>query len=88
MYPAFLQDVQDNLFNSHVEDHVIRNESKSKNEESKLYTLKSRILAEKQTLFLLQGVSQYFGHLEICNFSASEMPKIKIVDIFEKPGRF
>ena len=36
----------------------------------------------------LQGVPQYFGHLEICNFSASEVTKIKIVDIFEKPGQF
>ena len=36
----------------------------------------------------LQGVSQYFGHLEICNFSASGAPGIKIFDIFRKPGQF
>ena len=37
---------------------------------------------------LLQGVSQYFGHLANCNFSAFEAPRIKILDIFEKPGQF
>ena len=30
----------------------------------------------------LQGVSQYFGHLEICNFSASGVPRIVILDNF------
>ena len=30
----------------------------------------------------IQGVPQYFGHLEICNFSASKVPGIKSLDIF------
>ena len=36
----------------------------------------------------IQGVSQYFGHLETYNFSASEAPRIKSLDIFRKPGQF
>ena len=36
----------------------------------------------------VQGVPQYFGHLEICNFSASGVPRIAILDIFGKPGQF
>ena len=40
------------------------------------------------SLYHIQGVSQYFGHLEICNFSASGVPRIAILDIFGKPGQF
>ena len=36
----------------------------------------------------IQGVWQYLGHLEICNFSASEAPMIKIFDISRKPEQF
>ena len=32
---------------------------------------------------VIQGVPQYFGHLEIWNFSASEAPKINNFDIFQ-----
>ena len=34
----------------------------------------------------IQGVSQYFGHLEKWNFSACEAPRIKFLDIFGRPG--
>ena len=37
---------------------------------------------------VIQGVSQYFGHLATFNFSASEAPRIKDFDIFGKPGQF
>ena len=33
----------------------------------------------------IQGVSKYFGHLRKLNFSASEAPRIKILNIFRKP---
>ena len=36
----------------------------------------------------IQGVSQDFGHLAKCKFSASEAPWIKILDIFREPGQF
>ena len=37
---------------------------------------------------VVQGVSQNFGHLVNGNFSASEAPRIKMLDIFRRPGQF
>ena len=44
--------------------------------------------SSSKSTWWLQGVPQYFGHLEICNFSASLALKVKILDISKMPGKF
>ena len=69
--PSFLQDIQQDISYSHVEEHVIRNvkrkqiKKKTLNyEEMKIETLKKRIKEEVKTLFFIVHDEAHFAPLK------------------------
>ena len=69
--PSFLRDIQQDISDSRVEDHVIRNikmnrsnKTLRKNEEKKMSDVKTRVLTEEKTLFFIVHEKAHFAPIQ------------------------